>query len=309
MPIFGGDGSQGVFVERVRALGWGSNDSRVRATWRVLFAMPLLWVLTGGILAGNLQAAIGVIPASGSRGSGVAQSLLHTGFFLVALALWARYLDRESLSNYGVSVSRGWGRDVIVSFAAVVVGSWMWTGLNSILGGTTLVVAISVPQGSVLVGLVFPFVALVLHAAVQQIVFFRVILKTTAEGVHSRGVTPGKAAIGSIPVAVLLFILMHGEVTPLRALDLAVAGTIFGLLYLHTGELALGIGAHFGALYGGTLASAVFEENGSLSGLLGVLDQYGFSAMIIGYVMIIAWLLLWRGELQIQSDIARSTGK
>lgn len=270
--------------------------------------MPVLWTLTGAVLAGNVQSAIEAIPAGGATGGGVAQSLLHAGFFLAALLGWARFLDRRPLSDYGVSGSRGWLRDGAVGFAAVLVGAGGWTGLTSVLGGTTVKLAPSVPRGSVLLGLVLPFVALLLHAAVQQVVFFRVILGTAAEGLHSRGVSASRAAVAAIPVAVLLFVLMHGSATPLRVLDLAVAGGVFGLLYLHTGELALGIGAHLGALYSGIVVSAVVQEGGSLSGTLGALDRYGSPTMLIAYAVVVAWLLWWRGGLPIQRDVARSPG-
>jgi len=292
-------------VERIRGVGWGRHDPRIRATWRVLLAMPVLWVLTGGVLAGNLQSAVGVLPSAGATGGGVTQSLLHAGFFLAALGVWARYLDRRPLSDYGVSASPRWVRDGVVGFAAVLVGFGAWTGLTTAFGPTSVAVAPSVPQGSVLLGVIVPFVALVLHAAVQQVVFFRVILESAAEGLHSRGVSAAGAVAGAVPVAVLLFVVMHGQAGPLRLLDLAVAGGIFGLLYLHTGELALGIGAHFGALYGGIVVSAVVRVTGSLSGVPGVLDQYGFPKMVVAYVVILAWLRWRRGEVPVRTDVAR----
>lgn len=296
---------RGSAVKQVRALGWGSNDPRLRASWRVLLALPVLWVLTGGVLTGDLQSAISVIPSSGGPDGGLAQSLLHAGFFRLALLGWARYLDRRPLSTYGVSISRGWMRDGLIGFGAVLVGAAIWTGLTAGLGGTTLVIAPTLPQGSVLLGVVVSFIALGLHAAVQQVVFFRVILKTAAEGLHSRGVGASHAVVATVPVAVLLFILLHGSMTPLRVLDLVVAGSFFGLLYLHTGELALGIGAHFGALYSGIVVSAIVQESGSLSGVFAVLDQYGFPTMRLAYVVVVAWLRWWWDEFTIQRDIAR----
>lgn len=292
-------------VARIRAIVWGTTDRRVRATWRVLLAVPLLWTLTGAVLAGNVQSAVELLPSGQDTGGGLAQSLLHGAFFLVALVGWARYLDRRPLSTYGVSASLGWGRDALVGFVAVLVGVGAWTGLAAVAGGASVALSPSLPRGSVLVGLVLPFVALVLHAAVQQVVFFRVVLGTAAEGLHSRGVAPARAAVAAVPVAVLLFIAMHGVLTPLRVLDLAVAGGIFALLYLHTGELALGIGAHFGALYAGIVVSALVVVTGSPPGLLGVVDGYGFPKMVVAYVVVVAWLRWTRGELTLRHGVAR----
>lgn len=289
---------------RLRSVVFGEADSRVRATWRVLLAMPLLWILTGAVLTGNVRSAIGPIPTGQSPGSGLAQSLLHGGFLLVALAVWARYLDRQPLSNYGVSVSRAWVRDFLVGFVAVVIGQGVWVGLSSLLGPKTVQVSPSTPDESILFWLVVPFVALVLHAAVQQVVFFRVILKNAAEGLHSRGTNAGRAALAAVPVAVLFFIVMHGSMTPLRVLDLAVVGGIFGLLYLHTGELGLGIGAHFGAFYSGAVVFAVIRVAGSLSGALGAIDQYGFPKMVVAYLVVVTWLKSRHGEIPIRTSIA-----
>lgn len=296
-------------TDRFRSVVFGEDDQRVRATWRVLLAWPILWVLTGAVLTSNLQSSIGMIPSGQAAGSGLAASLLHGGFLLIALVFWARYLDWQPLSNYGVSVSIDWVRDFLIGFVAVVIGQGVWVLLSSLPGGKSVQVSPSTPDESIIFWLLLPFAALVLHAAVQQIVFFRVILKNAAEGLHSRGINANRAAVVAVPVAVVFFILMHGSTTPLRVLDLAVVGGIFGLLYLHTGELGLGIGAHFGAFYSGTIVFAVIQVTGSLSGVLGMIDQYGFPKMVMAYFVVLTWLLWRRGEIPVQKSIARWDGR
>ena len=290
-------------TDRLRVVVFGQEDTRVRAIWRVLLAMPILWLLTGDVLTANVIA--GIFQSVRSTVTGLASSLLHGGFLLLALIVWARYFDREPLSNYGISGSFTWLRDFLIGFVAVVVGHVLWIGVGSVSGGKSVRVSPSTPDESILVWLVVPFVALVLHAAVQQIVFFRVILKNAAEGLHSRGVNARRAVLAAIPVAVVFFIAMHGSTIPLRILDLALAGGIFGLMYLHTGELGLGIGAHFGAFYSGTVVFAVIQVTGSLSGVLGTIDQYGFPKMVLAYLVVVAWLLWRHGETPFQYSIAR----
>ena len=290
-------------TDRLRVVVFGEEDTRVRALWRVLLAMPILWLLTGDVLAANVIA--GIFQSVRPTVTGLASSLLHGGFLLLALIVWARYFDREPLSNYGISGSLTWFRDFLIGFVAVVVGHVLWIGVGSVSGGKSVRVSPSTPDESILVWLVVPFVALVLHAAVQQIVFFRVILKNAAEGLYSRGVNARRAVLTAIPVAVVFFIAMHGSTIPLRILDLALAGGIFGLMYLHTGELGLGIGAHFGAFYSGTVVFAVIQVTGSLSGVLGTIDQYGFPKMVLAYLVIVAWLLWRHGETPFQRSIAR----
>lgn len=159
--------------------------------------------------------------------------------------------------------------------------------------------------------------ALVIHAGIQQLVFFRVILGNAAEGLFGRGVAPSRAVIGGSLVAIPFFVGMHDVPTGLRLLDLVVAGGVFGLLYVHTGELALGIGTHLGALYGGSVlftstvgaagGPVVFQVTGSLPGVLGVVDEYGFPKMVVAYLVLVGWLKWRRGELAIEAGIARWT--
>lgn len=291
----------------LNAVVFGQEDPRVRAIWRVLLAMPILWILTGDVLTANVMSAIG--PLGDSAVTGLASSLLHGGFLLIALILWARYFDRQPLSNYGISGSLNWIRDFLIGFIVVVLGQALWISIGSLSGGISVQVSPSTPDESLLFWLVLPFVALVLHAAVQQIVFFQVILRNAAEGLHSQGVAASQAVLAAVPVATVLFIAMHGSTTPLRILDLAVAGCIFGLMSLHTGELGLGIGAHFGAFYSGTVVLSVIQVTGSLSGVLGTIDQYGFPKMVLAYLVVVVWLLWRHRELPLQDSIARWNGR
>lgn len=290
-------------ADRLSVVAFGEEDTRVRATWRVLLAMPLLWILTGDILTANVIAVL--FQSVRSTVTALASSLLHAGFLLIVLILWARHFDRQPLSNYGISGSHDWIRDFLTGFVAVVIGQVLWISIGSVSGGKSVQVSPSTPDESILIWLIFPFVALVLHAAVQQVVFFRVILKNAAEGLHSRGINASQAVLAAVPVAVVFFIAMHGSTIPLRILDLTIAGGIFGLMFLHTGALGLGIGAQFGAFYSGTVVFAVIEVAGTLSGVLGTIDQYGFPKMALAYLMVVAWLLWQHSELPLQHSIAQ----
>jgi hypothetical protein len=314
MAKTGGDPSTASVGDWLRRLIRGTDDPRLRATWRVLLAYPVLWVLTGDLLTGNLQAAVPVIPHGPPLG-GLTQSVLHAAFLVVVLAGWARYVDREPLSAYGVSATPEWVRDTLVGVVALVVGQGVWLAFGSLVGGTAVTLALSPPAGSLLLAVAVPIVALALHAVVQQVVFFRVVGKAAAEGLHARGLTPARATFGAVPVMILFFVLMHQLPSGLRLLDLAIAGAVFGLLYLQTGDLALGSGVHFGALYAGGVVfatatnagPAVFRVAGPQSDVLGVLGQYGFPRVVLAYLLLLGWLR-WRGALGLEEDVASSPG-
>lgn len=294
------------------------SDRRLRPTWRVLLAWPLLWVLTGAVLTGNLLGVLGPLLDDGGHLTGLAQSLLHGGFLAVALLVWARHLDRRPLSDYGVEISSRWLGDAAVGFVAVLVGSAIWLGFGSMLGLTITSVWPAYSVGSLLVVPAVLLVALGLHGAVQQVVFFRVILDGAAEGLAGRGVAAGPAAVGAVLVAAAFFVNMHDVNTGLRLLDLAIVGTLFGLLFLHTGELALGIGAHFGALYvpsvvfasasRSTDGPALFEVAGTLPGGLGTVGQVGFPRLVLAYLVLVAWLWWRRGGVFIRRTVVRRWG-
>lgn len=197
----------------------------------------------------------------------------------------------------------------------MIGGFGAWYALGAVAGWTDASVAPSAPQGGLLLGPATLLVALLLHAAVQQVVFFRVVPKNAAEGLHARGVAPSRAVAVSVLVAIPFFVAIHDVRAGLRLLDLAVAGGVFGLLYLHTGSLGLGIGAHLGALYAGNLVVAapgatvgptLLRVTGSLPGVLGTVDRYGFPKLLAAYLLVLAWLRWRRGELPVERTIART---
>lgn len=288
---------------RFRAVVFGTDDTRVRATWRVLLAMPVFWILGGGVFTGNLQAAVGALPDGGDPLGGVTASLLHGGFVLVVLVGWARYLDRMPLSSYGVSLSRDWLRDLVVGFAAIFTAFAAWFAAASALGWARVDVALTAPDTSVLAGVGLFVVALGIHVWIQQVVFFRIVVKNAAEGLHNRGLDAPRAVFGGVVVAVPIFIAMHQLQLDLRVADLLVVGLIYGLVYAHTSELALGIGLHLGIFIADqTLfvapsrtaeGVAVFQVTQSLPGPLQTLATYGFPKMLLAYALVVTYLY-WR---------------
>lgn len=308
-------GAGAAIRSRIRPLVLGVEDTRLRATYRVLLAMPVFWVLAGGVLAGNIRAQVGAIPSGGAPLGGLAASLLHGGFVLLLLVGWARYVDRRPLSNYGVSASPSWAVDILVGLGALFASYVLWFGVAVGLGWATVDVAASAPRLALPAAIGVYVVALGIHALIQQLVFFRIALGNAAEGLHSQGLTARRAALAGILVAVPIFILMHQVTVDLRMLDLAIVGVIYGLLYVHTGDLAYGVGLHLGSfIAGGVLfvpASATPDTASLLAvtlsppASLAVLGDYGFPKMLIAYAFLLAFLTWRHGEIPVEADVAR----
>lgn len=314
----GGDGVGGV-RGRLRSILRGTEDTRVRATYRVLFAMPVFWILAGGVLAGNLRAVVDVLPSGDARFAGLTASLLHGTFVLAILVVWARYLDRRPLSEYGVSASRGWGTRAVLGLCALGLSYGLWFGLFSVLGWATVGAGTAGSGGPAVLDAVVLLAALGVHVALQQLVFFRIVLGNAAEGLHSRGVTARRATLAGVLVAIPFFVAIHELSGPLRVLDLLLAGLVYGLLYVHTGDLSYGIGVHLGAFVAPSFlfvspseaadGLSLFQVTTSLPESVGLLGSYGFPKVIVAYCLVLGYLVWRHGEVPVAADLPRPTGE
>lgn len=290
----------------VRSVFFGASDPRLRATWRFLLAWPLLPVV------GALVAL--VAPLLGLRGM-IPGGPLQVAVFLVLLVPWARYVDRRPLSGYGVSASRSWGAQLFVGILVTVAVWTGWYALASSLGWVQVEMSMTAPQDSLTFGLVGTFVSVLLNTWVQDVVFFAIVVASAAEGFRSRGLAPARAVLGAWLVGVLFFTAIHGTPTVADAAGTAVGGAVFGLLYVHTGELALTIGTHWGASYAaGTVfagqaspGTAVFTVSRSLPGAL---DGWGSVVLYLGtYLLLVGWLVCFHGGVPLETDLARWTNR
>lgn len=301
-----GYGTGGVGA-RLRAVVQGRDDTRFRATWRVLLVGLLAFPLTEAV-------SVRVAGALGSRAP-VVVGTVQAATFAVLLVAWARYVDRRALADYGFAAAPSWLADLLVGFGAVFAGFGLWFAVEAALGWSTVTVALSAPSQPVAVGLSAALVAFGLNAWVQETVFRGLVLQNVAEGVHARAVGARRAVLVAFGVVVVYFVVIHGVTRPRFVLDLAVAGAVFSALYVHTGSLALPVGAHVGANFvGGTVflspevaadRAAVFVVSGGVPGV--DLLNMAYPKMVVAYVLLLGWLRLRHGEVGVEADIAEWT--
>jgi len=290
----------------VQRVVFGADDPRLRATWRFLLAWPLLPLIN--VLVALILPILGL---SGMIPGGPLQGLLFLGILFV----WAQYIDQRPLSEYGVSASPSWVVNLVVGFVAVLIIWAGWHALAVSLGWMHLEVMITAPQESVLFGLGGVFVSLAINTWVQDVVFFSIVVASAAEGFRSRGLTPSQAVLGAWLVGVLFFTAIHGTPTVADAAGTAVGGAVFGLLYVHTGELALTIGAHWGASYAaGTVFAGQASTGPSLfavnRSLPGALDGWVSVFLYLGtYLLLVGWLVLSYGGVTLETELARWTNR
>jgi hypothetical protein len=232
--------------------------------------------------------------------------------FLGILVFWARIVDRRSLVDYGVSLSPSWVLNLLIGFA-VVVGVWsVWHGIAVLIGWMRIEWSMVAPQGAVGLKLVGSLVSLAINTWVQDVVFFAIVLVAAAEGLRSREIGSQRAILGGWLVAAAFFTAIHGTPTLLDFLGTLVSGLIFGLLYIHTGELALTIGVHWGSSYAAGFifprvsmaqqGASVFQvtELGPLAkGMELPLVLYPAS-----YLILVLWLRVIDGDLSFETELA-----
>lgn len=284
----------------------GGDDTRIRALWRVLVIAVVISQLQELVAV----TVVGVLGLKGRVPFGVAQAVSF-GILLVA---WAVYIDHRSLSDYGFSLSWSWMLDGVVGFGAVLSGFGIWLGLGSLMGWANVELAMTSPDGLLLLGLGAFLLGTALNVWVQESIFTGMVLKNAAEGLSSRGVTATQAVIGAWVVAVFFFTVLHGRTGLGQIVNLLIVLGLYGLLYVQTGELALSIGVHTGVNYAGgvlvvspSLAGnrpSFVEVSNTLSGALGSLNDGAVPHVIIAYLLVLGWLRLRGRAWSVTTELA-----
>jgi len=288
---------------RLRTVILGSEEPRLRATWRFLLAWPLL-PLVGAVVA----VVMPLLGVSGMIPGGPLQGLV----FLCLLLAWAGVVDRRPLSDYGVSATRSWLTTLVVGFVAVLLVWSGWHVLAASVGLTRLELVTTGSTGALAASLLGTLGSLLVNTLVQDLVFFAIVLKGAAEGFRARGLAPRRAVLGGWLVGVLFFTVIHGLEGPVDVLAHAVGGAVFGLLYVHTGELALTVGVHWGSSWA---AGHLFPPSGApeaLPSLFRVTEvEPGVRGFLVAiplylctYLLLVGWLRWRRGTVSLQPGLA-----
>lgn len=307
---------RGGFQARLRAVLFGADDTRLRATWRVLLAVVLFVVLTLATVSS----------LAGLSSLGVTLSQLETAsvgiplgavLFFSLLVPWARYVDRRPLATYGFDRSRRWVADLGVGFLAVAVGTGVWYGVGLWQGWTSVELVVAYEGGPFGRWSALMVVVWGLSGAQQATLYFGLWLKNAAEGLAARGLSPRRAVIGAWAVTAVLFVLRHTPGDVQSAVALLLGGMVFGAMYVHSGSLALPIGAvGWGNFVNfvlfvppdvGVEAPVVFEVTQSLPAGLEPLADPRLPQMVVAYLVVVAWLTWRRDGLSIDTSITQWT--
>lgn len=294
---------------------WNRTENRPRAAWRILAALVLV-----------LGAAIAVASALQSRFSMTTRALLNQAarVALVAalLAVWARYVDRRALSDYGLGLDAASARNLVaglaigtgvhaLAFVTFLAAGWATLETVGYAGAAALPVPLAL-LGSV--------AAFLLVGVWEEGLFRAVFLRNAAEGLG--WLSPRTAVLGGWAVSSLVFALVHvNQVTSPAAFAfwLLLGGGLLGVAYVVSGDLWLAIGVHAAYDFAG---NTVFGITGvvtdraptlfrlSFAGpevLVGVPGVVNAATAVAGVLAILAWVRWHRGELRVQTALATRT--
>lgn len=304
-----------------RTLVRGGEDTRPRATWRVV--VPVAAVLVFGIAT----TALLTLAASARLADDFLLALLGDVVLVLGvlgvLVGAARYLDRRDITDYGFGLSRGWWIDLA---AGAVLGVSVVTAaflLSRALGGIEVVATLSPGATDSFVAGLLLFAVSYLCTSVWEEALFRGLLVTNAaEGFAARGLPPGTALLGALAVSSVGFGALHAPLSQLPGgASLAgmlvvwtLMGGLLGLGYVLSGELAFPIGLHFtanlaivnGYLGAGTPAPpSVFRTEVTATALWHPFGGVPFVATLVaGYAVAAGWFRLRYGGLSLAESIA-----
>jgi membrane protease YdiL (CAAX protease family) len=243
-------------MTRLKRLFWNTEDQRLRALWRLLFQTLLLVVcvfalgaalalltLPFGVPTGTF--APSAPPGSGSR---VALGALMLGAVAASMAGAARFLDHRPFADFGFHLDAHWGADFAFG---LILGTLLMGGI--FLSGWALgwveVTGTLQPasDGNAFVpSLAAALLSFICVGVYEEMIARGYHLLNVAEG-FERLLGPRAALAGGCLLSSVGFGALHWgnpNASPLSTACLVLAGLLFGLAYVVTGELALPIGLH-----------------------------------------------------------------
>lgn len=308
---------------------WSPNERRIRALWRVILHLVLIFVglqITSAIIrplfsGGESGGDSGPDPIS----SMVALTLTGVVYVVVTIAA-ARFLDRRRFSDYGLIWNTRWRRDLLFG---LLLGGLLMGGIFVVelaMGWITI-------EGMFVTLMPFPFfvafllflVQMTLVGTYEELVFRGYQMKNIAEGLDFGPLSTRTALFLAWIVTSLLFGLIHAAnpgATVGTTIKITLAGIFLALPFLLTGELALSIGVHIawnffqGNVFGFPVSGLTFFRTtifntvqggpelwtgggfGPEAGLLGLIG------IIAGSLAMIWWVKRTRGTLDLSLPLA-----
>ena len=312
---------------------YGSSDTRLRATWRVLapLVVAIALYVAGHVL---LETVVTSVLETWMKTGETSAVVATAGFFIglsitialsaVAGLLVASRLDRRSVSSYGFARSRGWIADFAAGILIGVAASAGAVGYQAARGDLTLSVSVTgVGVDSAALGglvLVVVLVFLLVNNVFEEVVFRAVLIPNAAAGLYARFGSRSFGATATVVVAVAVSLPVFGALHVLGGglaaiVTSAIGGILFATAYVLTGRLGLPIGVHFGGIAALsleqqplaadpelTLPSVIVAEWVGTPSLLVSVELWTVR-LLLGVVLVCGWVYATYGDLSITERV------
>ena len=292
-----------------RAIFWNGEQRRARIPW--LIALPLIGAYAAIIVAGEVVDGMLPVPAQ--------TLVLSSAPAIVAVALIVfsrRFLGaRRGLADYGLRVDRRWMVDLFAGLAVGLVGVSIPFLIGIAVGWVDVVAVFDRGELALWSGIGLFVLAMLCTGLWEELVLRGVFVCNAADGLR-RWLSPRRAIAGGVAVSSIVFGLGHlGQPEiPAFILTWILAGVVFGVIYVYSGNLALAAGAHaaFNITYNVLFSRTDIAGTEDFSAITRVaVDPFLFDLGAGGPIEIVAflsvgglalaWLRLTRGTLAVQS--------
>ncbi|MGJ9426357.1 CPBP family intramembrane glutamic endopeptidase [Nesterenkonia halotolerans] len=296
-------------IHALRSTLWNAVDGKARVPWLIL--VPLVGAY-GCLILVSEAAILLEMPLP------LAQLLISGAPVVAALGLLrlsSHFLgDPRTLADYGVMVNAGWLRELLMGLGIGAVG----VAIPYLIGLATGVLRVSATMdgGDLPLGLgVLLVVAAMLCTGFWEELLLRGVFISNARDGLRRWLSPSRALIGGLTISSLVFGLAHLGQPEIPAFirTWILAGVVFGLIYLFSGNLALGIGAHAafnitantvfvrtdisGTEHFSALTRITVESDASILGVGGAVEASGFLLVL---ALGLLWIRLSTGVITLQ---------
>ena len=219
------------------------NESRFRAGWRLLIQTVIFLALT---LCFGILTVIPYINRYGTNTSGVAflvwGEVMQAVPLTLSIFISRRFIDRRSIGSLGLILERLAIKDMAIGIIITLGMMGLIYGVMSLLGWIRFL------------GFVWEIdapITVIRNFALMFFIFIMVAwsVELLSRGYHLQTITSGLGIFWGVILSSAIFGLMHlmnPNATLISAVGIFLAGLIFALGYLRTGQLWLPIGMHFG---------------------------------------------------------------
>ena len=234
-------------MRRLAGIFWNHREARVRAGLRAVLQLTLFFILMKGLSA--LFGLPNEIAGDDTLWTIVFLAVVRLLRVIISVYLACRFLDRRSLSDFGLKLSKRWWQDFL--FGAVL-GAVLMAGIFIVelsMGWVIVTETLHTvrPESSfVLSVIVFIFLFGCVGFS-EELLARGYQLTNLTEGFNFKALGPKKAALIGLLLSSLLFGAMHFGSPDASVVSISIIvmiALIWGLSYLWTGRLAIPIGLH-----------------------------------------------------------------